>query len=163
MIKYDFIFRCDRCAVGTYGFGPEGCSSCNCDSVGSLNYSCDKQSGQCDCRERGITGRQCNQCQPGFWSFPDCQTCQCNGHASICDQKTGACIDCRNLTAGAHCDICVDGYYGDPRLSYNLPCKPCPCPGGPTSGFQHADTCYLRPGSSDVTCNCRLVLNTILL
>ncbi|KAI1733245.1 laminin EGF domain-containing protein [Ditylenchus destructor] len=147
--------KCDKCAVGTYGFGPKGCSVCDCDSVGSLHNDCDKHSGQCVCRERGITGRQCNQCQPGFWGFPDCRTCQCNGHASICDQKTGACIDCRNLTDGAHCETCKAGYYGDPRLAYNLPCKPCPCPGGPGSGFQHADTCYLHPGSSDVVCNCR--------
>ncbi|KAI3416331.1 hypothetical protein GPALN_005866 [Globodera pallida] len=148
--------RCDLCAVGTYGFGPSGCSPCDCDSVGALSNACDKQSGQCVCRERGITGRQCNQCQPGFWNFPECRTCQCNGHASICDQRTGACIDCRNLTDGAHCERCVDGYYGDPRLGINLHCKPCPCPGGPGSGFQHADSCYLTPPPSPtVTCNCR--------
>uniref|UniRef100_A0A915C6Q9 Laminin subunit beta-1 n=2 Tax=Parascaris TaxID=6254 RepID=A0A915C6Q9_PARUN len=151
--------RCDRCAVGTYGFGPSGCTACECDSVGSLSNICDKQSGQCLCRERGITGRQCNQCQPGFWSFPDCRVCQCNDHASICDQKTGACIECRDLTDGYYCDRCKDGYYGDPRLGINLPCKPCPCPGGLDSGFQHADTCYLRPNtdseSPDVVCNCK--------
>uniref|UniRef100_A0A914C176 Laminin subunit beta-1 n=1 Tax=Acrobeloides nanus TaxID=290746 RepID=A0A914C176_9BILA len=151
--------RCDKCAVGTYGFGPTGCTSCDCDSVGALSNACDKQSGQCECRDRGITGRQCNQCQPGFWSFPDCRTCQCNGHASICDQKTGACIDCRNLTDGSYCERCQSGYYGDPRLGVNLPCKPCPCPGGPGSGFQHADTCYLKPShdyrSQDIVCNCR--------
>lgn len=103
--------RCDRCAVSTYGFGPSGCSACDCDSVGALNNACDKHSGQCECRERGITGRQCNQCQPGFWSFPDCRTCQCNGHASICDQKTGACIDCRNLTTGDHCETYENVFY----------------------------------------------------
>ncbi|VDN83513.1 unnamed protein product [Brugia pahangi] len=152
--------RCDRCAVGTYGFGPSGCTSCECDSVGSLNNNCNRQSGQCSCRERGITGRQCNQCQPGFWSFPDCRVCQCNDHASICDQKTGACIDCLDLTDGYYCDHCKDGYYGDPRLGINLSCKPCPCPGGLDSGFQHADTCYLRPSehseAPDVVCNCRI-------
>lgn len=147
--------RCDRCAVGTYGFGPSGCSPCDCDSVGALSNACDKQTGQCECRERGITGRQCNQCQPGFWAFPECRTCQCNGHASICDQRTGACIDCRNLTDGAHCERCVDGYYGDPRLGVSIPCKPCPCPGGPGSGYQHADTCYISPQNQTVVCNCR--------
>ncbi|KAF7637603.1 hypothetical protein Mgra_00002860 [Meloidogyne graminicola] len=138
--------RCDRCAAGTYGFGPSGCSPCACDSVGALSNACDKQSGQCVCRERGITGRM---------NFPECRTCQCNGHASICDQRTGACIDCRNLTDGAHCERCVDGYYGDPRLGVGIPCKPCPCPGGPGSGFQHADTCYISPQNQTVVCNCR--------
>ena len=38
-------------------------------------------------------------------------------------------MDCRNLTDGAHCERCVDGYYGDPRLGVGIPCKPCPCPG----------------------------------
>uniref|UniRef100_A0A1I8B0Z9 Laminin subunit beta-1 n=1 Tax=Meloidogyne hapla TaxID=6305 RepID=A0A1I8B0Z9_MELHA len=147
--------RCDRCAAGTFGFGPSGCSPCDCDSVGALSNACDKQSGQCVCRERGITGRQCNQCQPGFWNFPECRTCQCNGHASICDQRTGACIDCRNLTDGAHCERCVDGYYGDPRLGVGIPCKACPCPGGPGSGYQHADTCYIAPQNQTVVCNCR--------
>ncbi|KAK5978279.1 Laminin subunit beta-1, partial [Trichostrongylus colubriformis] len=149
--------RCDQCAVGTYGFGRSGCTECACDSVGSLHNRCDKQSGQCVCREKGIYGRQCNQCQPGFWSFPDCRVCQCNDHANICDQQTGACIECRDLTAGHYCDRCQDGYYGDPRLGVGLPCKPCPCPGGPTSGFQHADTCYLQRtnNTQDVVCNCR--------
>ncbi|KAL6739145.1 hypothetical protein Aduo_012631 [Ancylostoma duodenale] len=149
--------RCDQCAVGTYGFGRSGCTECACDSVGSLHNRCDKQSGQCMCREKGIYGRQCNQCQPGFWSFPDCRVCQCNDHANICDQQTGACIECRDLTAGHYCDRCQDGYYGDPRLGVGLPCKPCPCPGGPTSGFQHADTCYLQRSNNtqDVVCNCR--------
>uniref|UniRef100_A0A915MXT1 Laminin subunit beta-1 n=1 Tax=Meloidogyne javanica TaxID=6303 RepID=A0A915MXT1_MELJA len=147
--------RCDRCAAGTYGFGPSGCTPCNCDSVGALSNACDKQSGQCVCRERGITGRQCDQCQPGFWNFPECRTCQCNGHASICEQRTGACMDCRNLTDGAHCERCVDGYYGDPRLGVGIPCKPCPCPGGPGSGYQHADTCYIAPQNQSVVCNCK--------
>lgn len=40
------LLRCDKCGVGTYGFGPTGCSECACDSVGSLNNQCDKSSGQ---------------------------------------------------------------------------------------------------------------------
>ncbi|KAF8376271.1 lam-1, partial [Pristionchus pacificus] len=146
--------KCDKCGVGTYGFGPTGCSECACDSVGSLNNQCDKSSGQCVCREKGIYGRQCNQCQPGFWGFPNCAVCQCNDHATICDQQSGSCIDCHDLTTGEHCDRCKDGYYGDPRLGVGLPCKPCPCPGGPGSGFQHADTCYLQPATSEVVCQC---------
>uniref|UniRef100_A0A7E4V2G9 Laminin subunit beta-1 n=1 Tax=Panagrellus redivivus TaxID=6233 RepID=A0A7E4V2G9_PANRE len=151
--------RCDKCAIGTYGFGPEGCSACNCDSVGSLSNNCDKHSGQCECRDRGVTGRQCNECQPGFWSFPECKTCSCHGHATLCDQKTGACIECRNLTDGQNCERCKPGYYGDPRLGVNIPCKACPCPGGPNSGKQHADGCYLtytaNHESSDVVCHCQ--------
>ena len=34
-----------------------------------------------------------NECQPGYWNFPICQPCQCNGHASTCDNETGTCIN----------------------------------------------------------------------
>lgn len=37
--------RCDRCAPGTYGFGPEGCSPCECSSKGALDNFCDQQTG----------------------------------------------------------------------------------------------------------------------
>ncbi|KAL7070749.1 hypothetical protein ACQ4LE_009696 [Meloidogyne hapla] len=74
---------CVHCAALPYGFGPSGCSPCDCDSVGALSNVCDKQSGQCVCNERGITGRQCK-----FWNFLECLTGQCKGHASICDQRT---------------------------------------------------------------------------
>ncbi|KFD63486.1 hypothetical protein M514_06434 [Trichuris suis] len=146
--------RCDQCSSGTFGFGPQGCTACDCNSVGSLDNFCNLKTGQCKCRE-GVYGRQCDQCQPGFWGFPECRQCQCNGHADICDQKTGACIECRDLAAGHHCELCQDGYYGDPRIGVNIPCRPCPCPGGPGSGFQHADTCYLDHTTEVVVCNCR--------
>ncbi|KRX40478.1 Laminin subunit beta-1 [Trichinella murrelli] len=146
--------RCDVCAAGTFGFGPQGCRSCDCNSIGALDNFCDSNSGQCKCRE-AVHGRQCDQCQPGYWGFPDCRPCQCNGHANVCDQRTGACVDCRDLTAGHHCEQCQLGYYGDPRLGVSIPCRPCPCPGGPGSGFQHADSCYLDAVSESVVCNCR--------
>uniref|UniRef100_A0A0K0EAE9 Laminin subunit beta-1 n=1 Tax=Strongyloides stercoralis TaxID=6248 RepID=A0A0K0EAE9_STRER len=151
--------RCDQCAEGTYGFGPSGCTACDCDSTGALHNFCDKETGQCLCTAKGITGRQCNQCYPGFWKFPDCLTCECNEHASVCDQKTGACIECRELTDGHQCERCLPGYFGDPRLSVNIPCKPCRCPGGPGSGSQHADSCYVRSSldyaTQDIVCNCK--------
>lgn len=50
---------------------------------------------------------------------------------------------------------CVADYYGDPRLSVRIPCRPCMCPGGPGSGFQHSDGCSLDPRTQDVICNCR--------
>lgn len=32
---------------------------------------------------------------------------------------------CRDFTGGANCDICAEGYYGDPNYTG---CQPCPCP-----------------------------------
>lgn len=145
--------RCDHCALGTYGFGPSGCRPCDCNSVGSLDNFCDSHSGQCKCRPNTY-GRQCDECQPGFWNYPDCQRCDCNGHADTCDSRTGYCIDCKDFTAGPKCDRCENGYYGDPRIGIGIPCRPCPCPGTAESGLSHAQTCELDPRTQNVICLC---------
>nr|XP_009664293.1 PREDICTED: laminin subunit beta-1 [Struthio camelus australis] len=66
--------QCDRCAPGTFGFGPNGCRSCECHLRGSYNAFCDAETGQCHCFP-GVYGRQCDRCLPGFWGFPSCQPC----------------------------------------------------------------------------------------
>lgn len=38
--------------------------------------------------------------------------CQCNGH-SVCVNGS-VCEQCKNLTTGSQCQICLPGYYGDP-------------------------------------------------
>ena len=52
--------------------------------------------------------------------------CLCNGRADACDADTGFCLGCREATAGAWCDICAAGHYGDPLR--DQPCRPCQCP-----------------------------------
>ncbi|XP_031335758.1 laminin subunit beta-1 isoform X2 [Photinus pyralis] len=146
--------RCDRCAPGTYGFGPEGCKVCDCNSIGGLDNFCNVTTGQCKCRPNTY-GRECDQCRTGFWNFPNCQRCDCNGHADICDSRTGACTNCRDNTEGHTCDRCIDGYYGDPRLGVDIPCRPCPCPGVMMSGHSFADRCSLDPYTKDVICECK--------
>ncbi|XP_012282234.1 laminin subunit beta-1 isoform X2 [Orussus abietinus] len=145
--------RCDRCAPGTYGFGPEGCVPCDCDSVGALDNFCDVETGRCKCRPNTY-GRTCGQCEPGFWNFPHCQRCECNGHADNCDSKTGACIECRDNTTGRTCDRCVESFYGDPRIGVDIPCRSCPCPGSRDSGHSYADSCSLDSVTHDVICEC---------
>lgn len=146
--------RCDRCDPGTYGFGPEGCKSCDCNSVGALDNFCDATTGQCKCRAQTY-GRECDQCSPGSWNYPNCQKCICNGHADLCDSKTGACKSCKNFTEGETCDRCIMGYYGDPRLGIDIPCRACPCPGTVESGLSYADRCELDTRSQDVICECK--------
>ncbi|KAH9510041.1 Laminin subunit beta-1 [Bulinus truncatus] len=146
--------KCDECAPGTYGFGPEGCIACNCHETGSQNNFCNEQTGQCTCIQN-VAGRACDQCRVGYWGFPQCRPCQCNGNADTCDPLTGACINCRDFTVGDYCERCSAGYYGDPRIGARIPCKPCMCPGGPTSSIQHADSCSFDPRNQQVYCACK--------
>ncbi|XP_063635942.1 laminin subunit beta-1 [Cydia splendana] len=148
--------RCDRCAPGTYGFSKFGCNRCDCNSIGSLDNFCDALSGQCKCRANTY-GRACDLCQPGYFNFPNCQQCDCNGHAVECDDKTGACYECKDYTEGHRCERCIEGYYGDPRLGIDIACRPCPCPGIKGDPFKssHADSCGLDPETKDVICDCK--------
>ncbi|XP_071818191.1 laminin subunit beta-1-like isoform X1 [Apostichopus japonicus] len=145
--------KCDRCAPGTYGFGPNGCVPCECDLQGSYDEFCNPSNGQCPCRQNTY-GRQCNQCQPGFFNFPNCRKCVCNGHADTCEQTTGNCISCRDFTDGNNCESCLDGYYGRPTIEDGVPCEPCLCPGGVANGNQFADTCSLDEFTLTVSCDC---------
>ncbi|XP_053321438.1 laminin subunit beta-4 [Spea bombifrons] len=142
---------CDRCAVGSYGFGPNGCKECGCHSNGSISPLCDQVTGQCACRSE-IQGRQCDSCLPGYYGFPNCRPCQCNGNSELCDPVTGACRNCKNFTNGTNCERCIDNYFGNPVLG--LPCRPCMCPGSPTSNQFYAHSCNQDPNGLVVVCNC---------
>ncbi|KAM4712138.1 laminin subunit beta-1b isoform 1-T1 [Anableps anableps] len=143
--------NCDHCAPATFLFSPAGCRSCDCDSLGSVTPFCHESTGQCECFP-GATGRQCSHCLPGFWGFPQCRPCQCNGHSEYCHPQTGECQGCRDFTTGHHCERCINGYHGDPELGSGGHCRPCMCPDGPRSGRQFADSCYLL--SNQLVCVC---------
>ncbi len=91
---------------------------------------------------------------PGFWKFPQCLPCECNGHAGSCEAETGHCIDCIDWTSGVHCEVCKAGYYGDPQLGVDIPCRECPCPNTQRSGHSFADTCHLEPLTNEPVCDC---------
>ncbi|XP_061844989.1 laminin subunit beta-4 [Colius striatus] len=142
---------CDTCSVGTYGFGSHGCYACECHPQGSLSALCDQGTGQCSCR-RDVGGRRCSHCLAGYFGFPHCHPCLCNGYAELCDPVTGECLNCRAFTAGSRCERCVDGYYGNPLSGE--PCRPCMCPGAPTSNRYFARSCYQDSQSAQLVCNC---------
>ncbi|XP_063304153.1 laminin subunit beta-4 [Pelobates fuscus] len=142
---------CNRCSVGSYGFGPDGCKECDCHTKGSMSQLCDQVTGQCACRSE-IQGRHCDSCLPGYYGFPNCRPCQCNGNTELCDVATGACLNCRGFTNGTKCERCLDNYVGNPVLGQ--PCRPCMCPGSPTSEQYFAHSCYQDPDSLEIVCNC---------
>ncbi|EDW63810.1 laminin subunit beta-1 [Drosophila virilis] len=146
--------QCDQCAPGTYGFGPEGCKACDCNSIGSKDNNCDLLTGQCACHPNTY-GRECNQCQPGYWNFPMCRSCECNGHAALCDPLTGQCLNCQDSTTGFGCDSCLDGYYGDPLLGSEIGCRACRCPDTIASGMSHAEGCSLDTRNNNMLCHCQ--------
>ena len=48
-----------------------------------------------------------------------CNDCECNGNVDpalgpTCDMELGYCLNCQNHTYGANCELCINGYYGDP-------------------------------------------------
>nr|XP_061796460.1 usherin-like [Nerophis lumbriciformis] len=56
--------RCDRCQETFFGFNPGlgRCQPCDCDPIGSVNGSCNSESGLCDCKLL-VTGDKCDTCQ----------------------------------------------------------------------------------------------------
>ncbi|XP_017776165.1 PREDICTED: laminin subunit beta-1-like [Nicrophorus vespilloides] len=142
--------KCDKCIPGTFDLSSEGCKSCDCNSLTSLDNMCDAN-GQCNCR-KNIYGKQCNQCLLGFWNYPNCVRCKCNGHADTCDAETGACNKCKDNTQGDNCDECREGFYGRPDLDKQIACRACPCPGVAGSNQYFATGCELL--SNNVVCKC---------
>ncbi|KAB0342537.1 hypothetical protein FD754_019463 [Muntiacus muntjak] len=138
------------CSTGSYGLGQRGCHSCHCHPQGSKSTMCDQVSGQCPCRGQ-VAGCHCNRCLAGYFGFPNCRPCLCNGLAELCDPETGSCLNCGGFTTGRSCERCIDGYYGNPSSGQS--CRPCPCPDVPSSNRYFAHSCYQHLWNSDIICN----------
>uniref|UniRef100_A0A674NFC8 Laminin, beta 2-like n=1 Tax=Takifugu rubripes TaxID=31033 RepID=A0A674NFC8_TAKRU len=144
------------CSISSIIHG--GALPCHCNPQGSLSSECSKVGGQCHCKPY-VIGQHCDQCAPGSYGFGvnGCigDPCQCNGHADLCDPHTGECRDCRDNTAGHLCERCVEGFFGNPVLGSGDHCRPCPCPGNPSSGHFNAHSCQADHTSNQIICNCR--------
>uniref|UniRef100_A0A8B9QCV0 Laminin subunit alpha 2 n=1 Tax=Apteryx owenii TaxID=8824 RepID=A0A8B9QCV0_APTOW len=87
----------------------------------------------CDC-PRGYDGTSCESCWPrhrrvnGTIFGGVCAPCTCFGHAELCDDITGECLDCKHNTGGSYCDRCLPGFYGDPTKGTAEDCQLCACP-----------------------------------
>ena len=56
--------------------------ACDCHGIGALDNFCDEVTGQCKCDENAF-GRRCNECEPGYWNFPNCEPCKYKYEACI--------------------------------------------------------------------------------
>uniref|UniRef100_UPI0037E9A314 laminin subunit gamma-3 n=1 Tax=Semicossyphus pulcher TaxID=241346 RepID=UPI0037E9A314 len=131
---------CEHCAPGFTrehpGRGPlSTCVPCNCHQHGT----CHPETGVCECSDF-TTGMTCEHCLDGYYGNAligtrgDCQPCPCPDRTS-CAQivQTGqvVCTNCPAGQTGMRCQMCEDGYYGDPlgQSGTARPCVKCDCNG----------------------------------
>uniref|UniRef100_A0A8C8TSB6 Laminin subunit alpha-3 n=1 Tax=Peromyscus maniculatus bairdii TaxID=230844 RepID=A0A8C8TSB6_PERMB len=104
--------------------------------------------------------RPSQACRPGYYrdnkNLPAgrCVPCNCNGHSNRCQDGSGVCINCQHSTAGEHCELCKEGYYGN---AIHGSCRVCPCPH--TNSFATGCTvdggnvrCACKPGYTGAQC-----------
>ncbi|XP_059472124.1 laminin subunit gamma-1 isoform X2 [Neocloeon triangulifer] len=130
---------CESCAPGyrhepNYGGRFARCVPCNCNGHADI---CDADTGRCIC-QHNTAGENCELCARGFYgnalagTDSDCQPCPCPNQ-SACVQlldETVVCLECPKGYGGPRCDICSDGYFGDPEGrfgSFRSKCEPCDC------------------------------------
>ncbi|XP_067846571.1 laminin subunit gamma-1 isoform X2 [Heptranchias perlo] len=127
-------FYCDKCKDGFYGnalnpIQSEKCNACNCSPYGTVDQqrNCNQVTGLCECLIH-VVGRDCSQCEPGFYNLlsgQGCQRCDCNPIGSVngqCDSQNGQC-ECQPGVVGRQCDECEPDHFGFGQDG----CKPCDC------------------------------------
>ncbi|KAM5329584.1 laminin subunit gamma-3 [Glossophaga mutica] len=131
---------CESCAPGYKRETPQGgpyanCVPCSCNQHGT----CDPDTGICLCGHH-TEGPSCERCLPGFYGNPfaghtdDCQPCPCPGQSScatVPESGEVVCTHCPLGQRGRRCEVCDDGFFGDPLgLSGDpQPCRRCRCSG----------------------------------
>lgn len=129
---------CESCNPG-YRHDPPGnnpfarCVPCNCHGHADI---CDDTTGRCMCRHH-TAGEFCERCARGYYGNAlvgtphDCKPCPCPNQGSCVDLGGDqvACLECPQGYGGHKCDVCTDGYYGDPLGQYgpSRPCQKCDC------------------------------------
>ncbi|XP_061913004.1 laminin subunit gamma-3 [Entelurus aequoreus] len=131
---------CERCGPDftreSPGAGPfSACVPCNCHQHGT----CHLETGVCECSDF-TAGTNCERCLDGYYgnalagTLGDCRPCPCPDRSS-CVLVPGTtqvvCTDCPAGQTGTRCQMCDDGFYGDPlgQSGAVRPCGPCDCSG----------------------------------
>ncbi|XP_024119648.2 laminin subunit alpha-5 isoform X2 [Oryzias melastigma] len=113
---------CDRCKPLYWNLSPDspfGCSSCECNTAGTLSgvAECAQESGQCPCKPSVCSGT-CSACKDGYYNLQHqhyfgCQSCQCDVGGSLgpfCEDQNGQCR-CRSNVEGPKCDVPRPDHY----------------------------------------------------
>ncbi|CAG9761693.1 unnamed protein product [Ceutorhynchus assimilis] len=129
---------CESCAPGfrhspAHGGPFTSCIPCDCNNHASI---CDSETGRCIC-EHNTSGENCELCARGFYGNAlagtpeDCLPCNCpdGGACFQLSEDVTMCTECPTGYSGHRCDVCSDGYYGDPtgRFGTPSPCQVCEC------------------------------------
>jgi len=143
--KGDFCEKCEKGYHHEYNGGPFArCVPCACNNHSD---TCDEESGVCDCQHNS-GGDNCEICADGFFgdavegTEDDCKECPCpyvqdadgNWRAGMCYEQEGhpespICVECPTGRIGSRCELCEDGYFGDPEGTFGprSPCVKCEC------------------------------------
>ncbi|XP_026061619.1 laminin subunit gamma-1 [Carassius auratus] len=131
--------HCEQCELGYRRSQPElgrfsSCEPCNCNGHSD---TCDPVTGMCNCLHN-TAGMSCERCKDGFYgdstvgSSSDCKLCPCPAGATcavVPRTKEVVCTNCPTGTTGKRCELCDDGFFGDP-LGENgrvRTCRACSC------------------------------------
>ncbi|XP_055381870.1 laminin subunit alpha-1 [Condylostylus longicornis] len=139
----------------------EKCIECPCNGHAE---TCNIINGTCGICHHNTYGEKCERCQVGFYGNPlkgtpnDCSRCACpllensNNFSPSCQLKTFSmdinqsrnvnenseldyvCTQCPIGYTGDFCEMCDDGFYGNPTV-LGSKCLPCECDGGPCDIF----------------------------
>nr|XP_057920257.1 laminin subunit gamma-3 isoform X2 [Doryrhamphus excisus] len=131
---------CERCGPGftreVPGGGPfSPCVPCDCHQHGT----CHPETGICECSDF-TTGTSCERCLDGYYGNAltgtpgDCQPCPCPGRSScvlVTETAQVVCTNCPAGQTGTRCQMCDDGFYGDPlgQSGAARTCTKCDCSG----------------------------------
>ncbi|NXK53776.1 LAMC3 protein, partial [Chauna torquata] len=131
---------CQSCAPGFKRDVPFGgpfvtCVPCACNQHGD----CEPLSGHCRCLHN-TEGPSCERCSPGFYGnpfaghFDDCKPCPCPDRSPCTEVPSSGevvCTHCPPGQRGKRCELCDDGFFGDPlgQRGPVRPCIPCQCHG----------------------------------
>lgn len=161
---------CADCPLGFYNdpHDPRSCKPCPCRNGFSCSVMPETEEVVCNNCPLGVTGARCELCAEGYFGDPfgerspmrPCQPCQCNNNvdpsaSGNCDRLTGRCLKCIHNTAGAHCEQCKAGYFGDPLAPNPADkCRACNCnPMGSEPVECRSDgSCVCKPGFGGPNC-----------